>query len=250
MPDLSNRLASLAGLPAAAAVGALGLVRRRRAFHPVGIGLTGTWLAADDTLDPLAPSRPWPVVARLSKGVGLPGSVPDVLGLAVRLPDLHGPDRHQDLLFASSGAGGIGRVLLRPTNDHGHAWYSTLVPYDTPIGRGALWARAELVDGAHVPHTPEEAAEQALAGDLHFVVGVDTGERDHLLGEVRLHERLAPEATEGLQFDPSNAGPGLRPTGFVNELRERAYRVSQRVRPTPEDDGDVTEEAVRQEATP
>jgi len=249
MPELTRRLAGLAAIPTAAALGGLGALRRARAFHPNGIAFIGTWNAADDLLPPLAPSRPWPVVVRLSKGVGLPGTVPDVLGLAVRIADLYGSGEHQDLLLASSGSGGIGRMVLRPTSDHGSATYSTLVPYETPIGTGLLWARARLSGDGEPPRSLAAAAERAEAGELTFTVGVVTEDKDHLLGEVLIDERLASEAGEALRFDPLNAGPSLRPTGALQEWRERAYRASQRFRPTPEGDDEATEQAVVQEVT-
>jgi hypothetical protein len=60
----------------------LAALRRARAFHPVGLVLRGE-------LRPVADDLPWPsgpvaVVARLSKGAGTPGRLPDALGLAVR----------------------------------------------------------------------------------------------------------------------------------------------------------------------
>jgi len=249
MDDLTNRLARLAAVPTSAALGAAGFVRRARPFHPAGIAFVGTWTAADDTLSPLEPSRPWPVVVRLSKGVGLPGRVPDVLGLAIRIVDLRGSGEHQDLLLASSGSDGWRRHLLWPTSDHGEAEYSSLLPYQTPLGEGILWARARLADGAPTPHSLEEAAERAQRGELDFVVGVVTESRDHLLGEVKIDERLDPETAEALRFDPMNARPDLCPSGPLQQFREQAYRVSQRLRPTPEGDDEATEDAVRQEAT-
>src|SRR5215210_3683617 len=80
---------------AAVPLGALAAVRRRRAFHPTGQAFTGIWEAADDTIEPLVPGRPWPVIVRLSKGIGLPGRWPDVLGLAVRIADLEARGDHQ-----------------------------------------------------------------------------------------------------------------------------------------------------------
>lgn len=248
MDDLTNRLARLAAVPASAALGAVGAVRRARPFHPTGVAFVGTWTAADDTLAPLEPSRPWPVVVRLSKGVGLPGRIPDVLGLAIRIADLRGAGEHQDLLLSSSGSDGWRRHLLWPTSDHGEAEYSSLLPYRTPLGEGVLWARARLADGTDTPRSLEEAAERAERGELDFVVGVVTESRDHLLGEVKVDERLDPQAAEALRFDPMNARPDLSPTGALQELRERAYRVSQRFRPTPEGDDEATEEALKQEA--
>lgn len=248
MPDVTRQLARLAAVPTAVTLGAVDALRRGRAFHPAGVAFVGTWNAADDTLPPLAPSEPWPVVVRLSKGVGLPGEVPDVLGLAIRIVDLHGRGEHQDLLLASSGEGGVGRMVLRPTSDHGHATYSTLVPYETPVGRGVIWARAELADGAATPHSLTEAAERAEAGELTYLVGVATEGRDRLLAEVRIDEPLDAAAGESLRFDPTNAGPSLRPTGALQALRERAYRLSQRFRPTAKGDDEATEQAVEQEA--
>jgi hypothetical protein len=139
-------------------------------------------------------------------------------------------------------------MVLRPTSDHGHATYSSLVPYETPVGHGLLWARAELSGEGSPPRSLDEVAARAEAGDVRFVVGIVTEDRDRLLGEVRIDERLDADATEALRFDPENAGPPLQPTGALQQLRERAYRASQRFRPTPEGDEEATEEAVAQEA--
>ena len=245
--DLTRRLATVAAVPVSAAIGALGAVRRARAFHPLGVALTGTWSAADDLLPPLSPARPWPVVVRISKGVGVPGRLPDVLGLAVRIVDLYGSGEHQDLLLSTSGTSGLARHLLRPTSDHGRATYSSLLPYETPLGPGPLWARARLADGAVTAHSLDEAADRLLAGDLTFLVGLSAGGRERLLGEVHLHERLEGELADALRFDPQNAGPSLCPTGAIQQLRERAYRASQRFRPTSEGDEEATEEAVARE---
>src|SRR3712207_4085587 len=93
---------AVVGAPTIPLFGAAAALRRARVFHPVGVALTGTWTAADDTVRLLSPSRPWPVIVRISKGAGTPGRTPDVLGVAIRLAELHGHGRHQDLLFASS----------------------------------------------------------------------------------------------------------------------------------------------------
>jgi hypothetical protein len=77
---------------------------------------------------------------------------------------------------------------------------------------------------------------------------VVTDERDRLLAEVRIDEHLDAAAGEALRFDPTNAGPSLRPTGALQTLREQAYGFSQRLRPTAESDEQATEQAVEQEA--
>src|SRR5215212_3138721 len=42
-------------------------------------------------------------------------------------------NRHGDLLLATTGAGGLGRFLLRPARHRG-AVYNCLIPYRTPTG--------------------------------------------------------------------------------------------------------------------
>ena len=177
IPKAAEGAAAVAGPVAAGALGLLAAVRRGRAFHPTGVAFTGTWTAADETLPTLVPSRPWPVIVRLSKGVGLPGQLPDVLGLAIRIADLSAPGDHQDLLLASSGDSRTTRHLLVPTSDHGSARYSTLTPYRTPLGEGVLWAQAALEEGTEPPRTLEAAARCALDGRLHHDVGVAVDDR-------------------------------------------------------------------------
>src|SRR4029450_7999147 len=41
---------------------------------------------------------------RFSRGAGLPEPLPDALGVAIKLPDAHGPGVDQDLLLTSSTA--------------------------------------------------------------------------------------------------------------------------------------------------
>ena len=81
-------------------------LRHARVFHPDGVLCTGTASLTGDTPLPLAGG---PVTARISKGIGLPGSWPDIVGLAVRLPD--GSASHWDLLLAGPAPLG-GRIPL------------------------------------------------------------------------------------------------------------------------------------------
>ena len=241
---------AVAGPVTAGALGLLAAVRRRRAFHPTGEAFTGTWTAADDSLPPLLPSRPWPVVVRLSKGVGLPGELPDVLGLAIRIVDLQAPGDHQDLLLASSGSSRTTRRLLAPTTDHGGTHYSTITPYRTPLGEGVLWAQATLEGDAEPPRSVTAAGDRALDGRLHYDIGVEVDDVLHLLGTVRLHERLDDEVAEALRFDPHHPGAGLEPAGPFDGIRRQAYAASRWARGAPSETVEeaVTEEAVEQEA--
>jgi hypothetical protein len=58
---------------------------------------------------------------RLSRAIGLPTALPDILGFALRLHDLHGPGCPQDLLLASSPAPPM-HAMLAPARSFKRAW--------------------------------------------------------------------------------------------------------------------------------
>lgn len=75
-------------------------LRDRRLFHPSGVLARGTL----DRTAPIGeglPVRTGDVVGRVSKGIGSPGSVPDIAGLAWRMPP-ETPDMLWDVLLAST----------------------------------------------------------------------------------------------------------------------------------------------------
>ncbi|MER7609881.1 hypothetical protein [Nocardioides sp. NPDC127503] len=84
------------------------------------------------------------VVVRLSRAVGLPEPVPDVNGLALRVPTIRG--EHGDLLLATTGHGRWTRFLLAPRTRLPDGFFSTLLPYRTPTG--PVWLGAQFVGGA------------------------------------------------------------------------------------------------------
>src|SRR4051812_31288290 len=88
---------------ASLAFGAVARARDDRALHPDGVvfagAITGALFGARRAL------------VRISRGGGLPETLPDVRGCAIRVLDAHGSGRHQDLLLASSLAAPVGRHL-------------------------------------------------------------------------------------------------------------------------------------------
>ena len=50
------------------------------------------------------------------------------------------------------------------------------------------------------------------------------------LATLTVGQPLSAEQTEALRFNPWTTGPGLRPSGWLNLLRDAAYRASQRGR--------------------
>lgn len=210
-------------------------LRGARTFHPRGEVFTGTW-------EPATPAGPLTgsplfaqdhrVLLRLSRGIGLPDALPDILGWAVKVLDAHGPGHDQDLLLASTGSGRLGRHLLRPARDLAAVTYSSLLPYEVAdAGRCPVVARA--VPGAG----PAPAAELGAlnAAELpRFVVRL----RDldgPLLATVRV-DGVAPARTErDSRFDPWHTGPELRPVGWLNRVRAPTYTASQDGRGAPAD---------------
>ena len=151
-------------------------------------------------------------IVRLSRGVGLPKPLPDVLGLAVRIVDAHGPNRHQDLLLVTSVDVPVLHhlILPGPLGTYGQS-YSSVLPY-------RLGDRLALV-GA-LPRRPDfELATAPVGGRLTP------------FGRLRLAERLSHEASEALRFNVWNTGGGIRPTGPFQGIRAPAYRGSQSGRP-------------------
>ena len=51
---------------------------------------------------------------RFSRGAGLPEPLPDILGVAVRVLDSHGPGGHQDFLLATSSGLPVAHHALLP----------------------------------------------------------------------------------------------------------------------------------------
>lgn len=199
---------AVARAAAAAVFGALSAGRRKRVFHPVGGGFEATFNPVAGALDaPLfADAEPRRAVVRMSKGVGLPGRLPDVLGFALKVCE---PE--QDILLVTSGTAPGARHLLWPASSPGAQPYSSILFFRA--GDEVVLLGGELVD----ERTFRLAAATAT-GPWRTV------------GYVELHDPLPDEASQALHFNPANTGGGIAPVGPLNRLRDSAYRASQRAR--------------------
>ncbi|WP_159802649.1 hypothetical protein [Arthrobacter zhaoguopingii] len=120
----------------------LKVLRPSRPIHPRGVRLTG-YLAVDGGA---SSGIPWldtagstPVEARLSRSVGLPGPLPDIIGLAVRIPS---GDAQADVLLASTGSSPVGRFVLVPRLNIARSPLTTMMPYRGARGPVLLAARS------------------------------------------------------------------------------------------------------------
>ena len=143
------------------------------------------------------------VLVRESRAIGLPGPLPDIHGLALRVPNADGS--HGDLLLATTGFGRLTRFVLTASRSPYGRPLTTLLPYDTAAGPVLLGARATapslvelsfaVTDGPWQPFAALEISEQ--------------------------------EREDALTFDPVlNTLPGLRQYDAVRRLREPGYRAA------------------------
>jgi hypothetical protein len=223
---------------AAGVFAALAKLRRARGVHPHGIGFDGVLtLRAGPGLDlmpGLGPPRSVPAVLRLSRSFGFPRPVPDLLGVAVKLPDLHGPGRDQDFLFVSTLDGGrLSKYIPTPAPRYSWRAYSSLLPYRSD-GRivlpGALGASPAAATGQDEMTGAMHAAQH---GELRFALAVAPAlGRFAPLGELRAQHRLAQPTVQALRFNPFHSAESIMPAGGpLNGMRRAAYAASQQARP-------------------
>ena len=201
-----------AGMAAGRAFEAVSRLRGAKSLHPYGAVYEGTvrirggvdGIPADSLL-----GRPaeYHALVRISRSLGLPESLPDLMGIALRLPDVHGPGRHQDLLMVTSVDAPLLHHVFLPVRDPRRRPYSSSLPYR--IG-DRLWLIGARARG-------EQRFDLLVAPMMGFFAPV---------GELELGARL-PDELEGTRFNPWNTGGGLEPATFLNRLRDYAYPLSQ-----------------------
>jgi hypothetical protein len=206
--DLLHPPARAGGAVLATATGVLAALRRQaKPLHPHGVVLDGVLRCHGGEqrsgvhwLDEPGEDR---ALVRLSRAVGLPPSLPDVHGLAIRV--LRDPPG--DLLLATTGRGVPARFLLtwhRAGHEHS---FTSLLPYRTVHG--------PVVVGASRTHEDdwELAWATPTSGWVSFA-RLEVGE---------------PHDDRDVSFDPlRHELPGLGSYGWVRRLREPAYLTARR----------------------
>jgi hypothetical protein len=189
-------------------------VRRAKPVHPSGrVGtaeLEVTSPRPEFGVPLLAQRGSHACTARWSRTVGLPSSLPDIEGLAVRLDE-----PTADVLFASTGIGRLGRFVLEARQAGEHGPQTTFLPVSTRSG--SLLLRVTPLDQADPPTRWELSA--AHVGSEWRPVGV---------------LRVAWGVDQPMRFDPvANVLPGTHQYPLVQVLREPAYLVARRLVPRP-----------------
>ena len=203
-----------------AGLGAVARLTGTKPMHPSGVLCTAQ-LQRYGRAEPLG--VPWldepgidDAVLRLSRSLGVPTALPDVLGFALRVPG----ERPVDLLMSSTGSGRWTRLLFLPRHDAART-YGSVMAYRSPRGpvRFAAWGTAPSL-----PSGTEELTAVVERGGVAFVLATALGGGDwEPFARVRVTGRWDP-ADPPLHFDAvRHAPPGLPADGPIARLRRSAY---------------------------
>jgi hypothetical protein len=217
-----------AGRLVAVPVGGLARWRGGKPMHPRGAVFDAVLERHGGTADR---GVPWleakardPAVVRLSRGAGLPAPLPDLLGLAVRLP---GDGAPIDLLLSTTGRGPLTRLLPLPRRDAA-ALYSSIMAYRSDAGSLRL---AAFPEATGVPSDPGPLADAVSGDGLRFTLAVARG-----LGPWEPFATLTltgavPALDPDVRFDAvQNPPPGLVPDGPMARFRAPSYRRARAAR--------------------
>ncbi|THA50162.1 DUF1360 domain-containing protein [Streptomyces sp. A1136] len=217
-------------------------MRQKPALHPDGLTLSGTV-----SIEPKG-TNPWSVpfldepgsheaVVRWSRAVGLPGALPDGMGLAVHVPRPGGQNGPFDLLMTSSGSSRLTRHLPLP-RVRGDGPYSTLTSYRFPDRKRVVGA-FPLEPGRRLPAALGELAAALRERPAVFrlcAAGPGEAWRPFATLTVRAEPPSASHSPSG--FDPYVAClPKLPPGRRLGLIRHAAYAGSRRGRIEAEQDG-------------
>ncbi|BCI80065.1 hypothetical protein MTY66_16900 [Mycolicibacterium sp. TY66] len=210
--------------------------RHRRVFHPGGVLARGSIerVAARDVGLPIESASD--VLVRLSKGIGTPGALPDVIGLAFRLPagdsETAAAAPPWDVLLASAGRGRLSRFGVRPVVRWPGQPMSSVMPLRYQGTN--WWLRAQIlshVDGAGV-------SLDSIRSALHdgpMTVAIDQAPgfaSFRPLARLTIKDVVPHDEIADTDFDPVlHTAPGMQlAPHWLSNLRMQAYRRSRKGR--------------------
>ena len=160
---------------------------------------------------------------RLSRAIGLPPPLPDLLGLALRWRQPAGGDA--ELLLATTGRTPLGRHLLRPATGWGPAFYGSLLAYRAGDRRVLLGARPDRTVPPGPAALARAVAERPLLLDLCVATEFGPWER---FGELRIMGPARGDDGASMRFNPArNPIRGLSPAGLFQQVRGPTYAAVQ-----------------------
>ena len=162
-------------------------------------------------------------VARVSRSLGLPPALPDILGLAVRVDT---PDGVADLELSTGAVGLPGRFALTAHRRPVGAWFSTLLPYRGR--RGSVMLGARLRGPADLPTSPDQQSRSGPGPWTVDLYAAPLTGRWRRFATLQLTARPGARDTAALRFDALRRPlPGAGFAAWHRRLREPSYRAVQ-----------------------
>ena len=216
---VGSALAGVGGQALKAVFAVLKTFRPGRPIHTHGVLLEGTLthtrvFSGESWLDSSSEEQ---VLARISRSVGLPDTLPDVVGLALRIGAA-------DVLLATTGRGFPGRFMVLTRRSVVDGPFSSLMAFKGAGGPVLLAARRE---GAG-PDLSTLAELRSLEESLHWGLFYSRLRGPWTrFGTLRL--RVRADQDEVFRFDPVGRPPrGLDTYGWTRKLRVPSYDLAQR----------------------
>ena len=199
-------------------------------FHPDGVLAGGSIerLAPPDEGLPIVSSD---VITRISKAIGFPGGLPDIIGLAIRMPPARPATTPWDVLLASVIAGTYSRFALRPVMSWS-ATLSTLMPLS--FHDQTWWMQAQMATHIDKPGLSlDDVTDRLQAGEIEFVIKQARGFGKFTpLARLSITTLMAPGPSNDIAFDPTiNTEPNVKlAPGWLTDVRRQAYARSRQGR--------------------
>lgn len=228
--------------------GFISRIRHARMFHPDGV-VYGARVevieGAPADLRRLASSLEGSALVRLSSAWWRGGKEwPDVLGMAMRFmpsPESSddGDDDTQDLLFATVRFPWTTPFAPLATRVSTFAWnhFHAVSPFAVAgVGRVKLRLRSPRLANRDGESRTAHLANLVAVGDAVYELQVRRLDRSLLRRRWTSFARIVLERPvdvdqAALRFSPFRSGRGIRPVGFVHNLRRGTYAASQAARP-------------------
>lgn len=210
-----------AGAALEAVFAGLKVVRPDRPIHAEGVWLEGTLthsraFSGEDWLDG-SELKDEPVTARVSRSVGLPEALPDVIGLGLRIGGA-------DVLLSTTGHGLPGRFLLAPRRSLAEGPFTSIMPFRGVGGPVLLAVKRE---GPGLPFS-RLADLTAYDGELNWGMYYSRL-RDPWTRFAGLQLRVRADQGQQFRFDPVGRPPaGLEAYEWTRRLRIPSYRLAQK----------------------
>jgi hypothetical protein len=227
---MAPALTTAAQAGAGALFGAIARLRGDRSLHAAGVAFRATLVVEQPRLKGarlFARRGRRDAYVRFSRGFGLPEPLPEILSVAIKVPDAYGPGRDQDLLMTATGDRPVLRHLFIMGRSHLAKRYSTVLPFRVGTRTMVLGAVPRVAPTGAGGDDLEELEAVAAAGRLAFDLQVATPLGPwHPVARLDVGERLDDAEAFALGFNSDTSGGGIEPVGFVNRLRGAAYDAS------------------------